>query len=264
MVLTGSVGLYKDNQQLQTRVKVNDLRPGESFGLPDESHNGLRSTSAQAMEDTRLLLLPHSIYLEATNLLHLKNTKRALSLLKAMPLFTNTPTDHLEKIASESLESKTQSGELIVRQGEMTRRFYIVISGTVKLLRLIEGRKLLVIDVLEAGDVFGDVAALRRSELQYSVLCTSACVCLSVDRELMSGLEGIHRVAKPYPSDQKLLEMLTERQRWKQFKRRVVSNAHRERQLSKVTWSSLLRSPAPDRKATHLPQISWRHHVSLI
>lgn len=216
------------------------------------------------MEDSRLLLLPLSVYTDAALSLHTGSAKRALTILRAMTLFAEVPLEQLEKIAAESRERKAQSGEIVLRQGEHTRRFSIVLSGTVKLLRTIEGQKLLVVDVLEAGDVFGDVAALRRVEAQYSVLCVSACIYLSVDRELVSGLEALQRGAKPYPSDHKLLQMLEERQRWKRFKRRVVSNAHRERQLSKVTWSSLLRSPSRDQKAERLPPISWRHHVSLI
>ena len=181
-----------------------------------------------------------------------------------MSLFAGASAEQLETIAGESKQRKAQSGDIVLRQGEHTRRLGIVLSGSVKLLRTIEGQKLLVIDVLEAGDVFGDVAALYRSEAQYSVLCVSACIYLSVDRELVSELEAFQRAAKPYPTDQKLLQMLEERQRWKRFKHRVVSNAHRERQLSKVTWSSLLRSPSPDKKTERLPPISWRHHVSLI
>lgn len=257
------MALFKENKQLQTRKKWADLRPGEAFGLPEDLVEGLRSSTAQSLEDSRLLLLPLSVYTDAALSSQAGCTKRALSILRAMPLFAEVPLEQLEKIASESKERKAQSGEIVLRQGEHTRRLSIVLSGTVKLLRT-TGQKLLVVDLLEAGDIFGDVAALRRTEVQYSVLCVSACVYLSVDRELVAGLEALQRGAKPYPNDPQLLQMLEERQRWKRFKRRVVSNAHRERQLSKVTWSSLLRSPSRDHKAERLPPISWRHHVSLI
>lgn len=79
------------------------------------------------------------------------------------------------------------AGETIVREGELSGRFYVITSGEVEVLQLVDGREQ-VIRNLRAGDHFGEIAALSNRRRTATVRTLTATSVLSLARQDFAAL----------------------------------------------------------------------------
>jgi MFS family permease len=79
-----------------------------------------------------------------------------LDALRAIEMFAPLPVPTLEALAMSLARIDISAGETLFRQGDHGDRFYIIESGEVEIE--IDGR---VVNVLEPGDHFGEIALLR-------------------------------------------------------------------------------------------------------
>lgn len=77
-------------------------------------------------------------------------------------------------------ERSYRSGGVLYRVGELPARVHIVRRGMVELSRQVGGRRV-VLQVLRAGDVFGDVPLLVRMAEPFDARALEDCVVLSAD-----------------------------------------------------------------------------------
>lgn len=77
-------------------------------------------------------------------------------LLKTVPLFALLPQGTLERLSRELGEQSYEPGSHIIEQGDRGDLFYLVVSGTVDIVR--DGR---VVASTTAGGYFGEIALLR-------------------------------------------------------------------------------------------------------
>jgi MFS family permease len=105
-------------------------------------------------------LLPVTLVLTLRPLLRLEalapRHPRALSLLQAIPFFAPLPSLSLGRIANALERVNAAAGALLVREGELGDRFYVIDEGAVSVT--IEGRAM---RELGPGDFFGEIALLR-------------------------------------------------------------------------------------------------------
>jgi MFS family permease len=81
----------------------------------------------------------------------------AMELLRGIPMFAVLPQPQLESLAGALQPVTTvRSGEAVVTQGEPGDRYYVVVSGTVRVTR--DGRE---VATLGPGQGFGEIALLR-------------------------------------------------------------------------------------------------------
>jgi hypothetical protein len=89
----------------------------------------------------------------------------------------------LEKM-TVSLERETyESGETIIRQGNVGDNFYIIAEGNVGVFRTDESNKETKLTVLRQGAFFGEKALLKEDVRQASCIAESKVVCLTLGRE---------------------------------------------------------------------------------
>ncbi len=102
--------------------------------------------------------------------------------LSQVPLFQGLSACERVKLA-ESMRRHTYSpSDVIVRQGDRTTDFYIILSGSVRVSRK-AGRREIPIADLHAGDFFGDMALLDSLPRSATVTAIEPTECLSLSWE---------------------------------------------------------------------------------
>ena len=80
-----------------------------------------------------------------------------IELLARTPLFAGVDPDHLAGIADRAVELETPADGVILRQGEIGTGFFVVVTGSVRVVR--DGET---IARLGPGEFFGELSVLDR------------------------------------------------------------------------------------------------------
>jgi CRP-like cAMP-binding protein len=99
-----------------------------------------------------------------------------------MPLFATMSDEDLELLLSRLRQECHPPGKAIVRQGEVGDRFYIVRRGHVEVTQRDEQGMTQVVNQLDRGDTFGEVALLRDQPRNATCRATVPTETLSLSR----------------------------------------------------------------------------------
>ncbi|MGZ6256791.1 MAG: MFS transporter [Candidatus Limnocylindria bacterium] len=102
--------------------------------------------------------------------------ERELAILRGVPMLAPLPMTILEQVAGDLATRSYQDGELIIRQGEVGDRFYILASGRAEALS--DGGPL---RTMGPGDSFGEIALLRHVPRTASVVALGPVEALALD-----------------------------------------------------------------------------------
>jgi MFS family permease len=100
-----------------------------------------------------------------------------LELLRGNPIFAPLPAGTLEQLADALEEMPATAGEEIVRQGEPGDRFYLIKDGVLDVY--IDGK---LVQTLEPGDSFGEIALLRDVPRTATVKAQTEAALYALDR----------------------------------------------------------------------------------
>ena len=89
-------------------------------------------------------------------------------LLKAVPWFAACTDEQLADVARMAERLRIEAGEVILREGRLGRELFMILDGTVTVTR--EGR---VVNVIEAGGYFGELAAIEAIPRTATVTATT-------------------------------------------------------------------------------------------
>lgn len=82
--------------------------------------------------------------------------------LKRLSLFNALDDRGLNALSAIIRLEEYQSGEAIIQQGSPSNGVYLLLEGTVKVSRKTPAQAIVVLDTIEAGTVFGTLAAIDR------------------------------------------------------------------------------------------------------
>ena len=113
-------------------------------------------------------------------------------LLKQVPFFSECSPTELDALSGRLTAVEIADGADVVREGDDTREFYVIISGTADVFR--DGA---LVRSLGPGDFFGEIASLFRARRTATVTATSPLQLLVSEEpgfcELIQGTQGLHR-----------------------------------------------------------------------
>ena len=102
--------------------------------------------------------------------------------LKAIPIFSRVNLDQLASIASNFVLEEFEAGAVLIKQGDLSEKFYIIFRGSLDVLKLDsegnEGR----IAILDEGDHFGEIAVINHVPRNATVRARKKSTCLSLNR----------------------------------------------------------------------------------
>jgi len=123
--------------------------------------------------------------------------------LSRVPIFAGCTPSEVSAIARVAQESYFQPGQLIVTQGTPGQAFYLILSGSVEILR--DGTSL---GAFGAGDFFGEMSLLDQAPRSATIRAIDSTSCLMLSSwDFKSLLEDNPSIAI------KLLEVLSRRLR---------------------------------------------------
>jgi len=113
-----------------------------------------------------------------------------IDMLATVPLFSGCSKKELKTIATLADEVDLREGKVLTRQGAPGREFFVLLEGTVEVVR--DGKR---ISTLAGGDFFGELALISNIPRTATVTATSpirALVVVGRDfRRLLSEDTGI-------------------------------------------------------------------------
>src|SRR5881628_3334064 len=103
-------------------------------------------------------------------------------LLRRVWLFSELDDDDLEQIARLSRERTCRSGDILVHQGESSGELFTVIQGRLKVVSTAPDGGEVLLSVIGAGEVFGELALLDDLPRSATVCAAEHCRLLVVPR----------------------------------------------------------------------------------
>ena len=100
---------------------------------------------------------------------------RRAELLASCPLFKGVDAEGLTKLAELATPVDFPAGHVIARQGEIGTGFFVIVSGSVRVVR--DGA---VVARLGAGDFFGELSVLDRMPRNATVAAEAPTSCLAL------------------------------------------------------------------------------------
>ena len=144
--------------------------------------------AANVIADTKCLIM--ALDREAFNsvlgpLRELVDHNLNMRVLENIPLFENLTAREKSKV-SRSFEVETfTEGQVIIREGDKGRKFYIIKDGTAKVMK---GDK--EVATLETGQYFGEMALLDDEERKASIISVKPVECFVLDRPTFNRIMG--------------------------------------------------------------------------
>ena len=103
-------------------------------------------------------------------------------LLAQTELFSHFTSDQLLQLARQACCHSYGLGETVVLQGEHGTSLYIVVSGSLDVVRRTSQEGLVHISTLKHSDVFGEMGLCTGEPRSANVICNEECVLLEIQR----------------------------------------------------------------------------------
>ncbi len=102
--------------------------------------------------------------------------------LRAIPLFRDADDGFVQRLASMFETQRFEAGAAVVSQGEDSTSFYIVARGKLEVFRTGDIGSRVSLNVLSAGDYFGEIGLLKGVRRTASVRALTSTLVLALDR----------------------------------------------------------------------------------
>jgi CRP/FNR family transcriptional regulator, cyclic AMP receptor protein len=109
-------------------------------------------------------------------------TQSPLEILRSVPILSNVPPADLTALAHASRERSYSAGQVILRQDAPGDAMYVVIEGRVKVVLIGEDGREVILSVLGAGAVFGEMSLLDDAPRSAHVVAMTPCRVMTLYR----------------------------------------------------------------------------------
>lgn len=106
-----------------------------------------------------------------------RHVPASVTELTRVGLFASLPGETLGKLADRMQRDEVAAGTVLVREGELGDRFYVLLSGVAGVSQSSLGNR----RILRAGEFFGEVALTMHVPRTATVTAMTPCVVASCD-----------------------------------------------------------------------------------
>jgi CRP/FNR family cyclic AMP-dependent transcriptional regulator len=105
-----------------------------------------------------------------------------VTLLRGVAIFQDLDDGELARVAEVCRTQEFVSGEYIFREGEAGSRLYLIVSGDVRISRVVPGSGEEALAVLKPGALFGEMSVFDRSERSTDAISNGGTKVLTISR----------------------------------------------------------------------------------
>ena len=105
-----------------------------------------------------------------------------IDLLQSVPLFSDLSMVSLKKISEKMVTRNYPKGKMVVIEESLGRTFFLIKSGAVKVTRMNEDGREVILAMLGEGDFFGEMALLDGEGRSANVVTIEDAILLSLQR----------------------------------------------------------------------------------
>lgn len=109
-------------------------------------------------------------------------TQSPLEILRAVPILSQVPQADLAALAQASRERSYPAGQTILRQDAPGDAMYVLVEGRVKVVLIGEDGREVILSVLGAGAVFGEMSLLDDEPRSAHVIAMTPCHVMTLYR----------------------------------------------------------------------------------
>ena len=106
-----------------------------------------------------------------------------MNFLRTVPIFAEIDQNSLIEVCKITTERSYPKGSMIILEEEYGDKLFIVQSGTVKITRVNDEGKEVILALLGSSEIFGEMAILDGESRSANVLAQEACSLLVISRE---------------------------------------------------------------------------------
>ena len=129
-----------------------------------------------------------------------------LSLLQSVPIFSELSPSDLNKIAERMIQRTYVKGQMILLEDDLGQTFFVIAEGSVKITRLSDAGREVILAMLGESDFFGEMSLLDGAGRSANVVALEASEVLTLARN------DFLDILQQYPKISiSLLEELTQR-----------------------------------------------------
>jgi CRP-like cAMP-binding protein len=105
-----------------------------------------------------------------------------VSFLRNVPIFNELTDQELEKIAALGVRKKYKKGSIILLEEETGAALFVIVSGKVKIVRMDDDGREVILSILGESDFFGEMAILDGLTRSASVVATTKSELFMIHR----------------------------------------------------------------------------------
>jgi hypothetical protein len=101
-----------------------------------------------------------------------------LAVLRAVPFFEQLPAPAMERVMADVVRGEVAAGEVVIREGDLGDRFYVIVAGEAEVTRNGEH-----VAIVGPGSYVGEIALLRDVPRTATVVAATPLQLLTLERE---------------------------------------------------------------------------------
>jgi len=113
--------------------------------------------------------------------------------LKKIPLFSNLTSDHLAKVAAIGREVEVPGSHVVFREGDVGTDFYVIVSGRVRISKMVPGVGEEALAILEPGSYFGEMALIDDTPRSADAISHTPCKLWVMQKQDLEELMFLHK-----------------------------------------------------------------------
>ena len=117
----------------------------------------------------------------------------ALQVLSQIPIFSGLPQSHLRRIAGLGTREAYRANEMIFSEGDVGDKFYLILSGAVRISRTVPGMGEEALAVLRQGAYFGEMSLIDEFPRSADARCHERCRLFVLRKEDLEDLLFVDR-----------------------------------------------------------------------
>ena len=113
---------------------------------------------------------------------------QSVEYLRQIPLLSGLSPEEIKEISSYIERRKIRKKEIIFTEGEQSSWFYILVSGKIKITKLSNDGKEMIIELISPGDFFGGFAVLKGFPYPANAVSMEDCDTVRISRHNLMGI----------------------------------------------------------------------------